>query len=114
MIRRPPRSTLFPYTTLFRSDRALERVRALAARVARDRGEEPVARRDRLLPRVQQQEAARSVRVLRHTELDAALPEERRLLVAGDAGDRDGRAEDRRIRLPEVAARRAHRRKDGG
>src|SRR3712207_8416351 len=25
MIRRPPRSTLFPYTTLFRSDPALER-----------------------------------------------------------------------------------------
>src|SRR2546427_5954019 len=25
MIRRPPRSTLFPYTTLFRSDCALER-----------------------------------------------------------------------------------------
>src|SRR2546421_12325457 len=24
MIRRPPRSTLFPYTTLFRSDRGLE------------------------------------------------------------------------------------------
>src|SRR3712207_8288238 len=24
MIRRPPRSTLFPYTTLFRSDRVLE------------------------------------------------------------------------------------------
>src|SRR2546425_8722299 len=27
MIRRPPRSTLFPYTTLFRSDRAKYRVR---------------------------------------------------------------------------------------
>src|SRR3712207_6987436 len=26
MIRRPPRSTLFPYTTLFRSDEALTRV----------------------------------------------------------------------------------------
>src|SRR5260221_14635043 len=26
MIRRPPRSTLFPYTTLFRSDRALQAV----------------------------------------------------------------------------------------
>src|SRR3712207_7170578 len=26
MIRRPPRSTLFPYTTLFRSSRELERV----------------------------------------------------------------------------------------
>src|SRR5437588_9238803 len=25
MIRRPPRSTLFPYTTLFRSDRVLDR-----------------------------------------------------------------------------------------
>src|SRR3712207_7536272 len=34
MIRRPPRSTLFPYTTLFRSvlDR-LDRVRALAGRL---------------------------------------------------------------------------------
>src|SRR3712207_9130000 len=31
MIRRPPRSTLFPYTTLFRSD-VLERVDALASR----------------------------------------------------------------------------------
>src|SRR2546425_5344458 len=34
MIRRPPRSTLFPYTTLFRSptgkERALARLRALA------------------------------------------------------------------------------------
>src|SRR2546426_8496230 len=28
MIRRPPRSTLFPYTTLFRSQAVLERVRA--------------------------------------------------------------------------------------
>src|SRR5947199_6690653 len=26
MIRRPPRSTLFPYTTLFRSERAFQRV----------------------------------------------------------------------------------------
>src|SRR3712207_7616194 len=29
MIRRPPRSTLFPYTTLFRSDRRADRRRAL-------------------------------------------------------------------------------------
>src|SRR5438552_6870607 len=37
MIRRPPRSTLFPYTTLFRSDLApgLERVRLLDAGMAR-------------------------------------------------------------------------------
>src|SRR5438132_3900977 len=31
MIRRPPRSTLFPYTTLFRSLRALQRVGVDAA-----------------------------------------------------------------------------------
>src|SRR5437764_11581875 len=35
MIRRPPRSTLFPYTTLFRSDqvRTIELVRARAERL---------------------------------------------------------------------------------
>src|SRR3712207_8997021 len=35
MIRRPPRSTLFPYTTLFRSRRRLERARRGRARVRR-------------------------------------------------------------------------------
>src|SRR5690349_24060196 len=34
MLRRPPRSTLFPYTTLFRSENA-EAVRAAPLRVAR-------------------------------------------------------------------------------
>src|SRR2546429_3143833 len=33
MIRRPPRSTLFPYTTLFRSDVRRERERAAEERV---------------------------------------------------------------------------------
>src|SRR3712207_7259211 len=31
MIRRPPRSTLFPYTTLFRSERAADAVLAVVA-----------------------------------------------------------------------------------
>src|SRR5437763_13480846 len=44
MLRRPPRSTLFPYTTLFRSDRCAER-----ARPRRDAG---------LLPRGLPQRAA--------------------------------------------------------
>src|SRR5258708_9802277 len=35
MIRRPPRSTLFPYTTLFRSQLDLDRVDRLAERRAR-------------------------------------------------------------------------------
>src|SRR3712207_8096125 len=60
MIRRPPRSTLFPYTTLFRSrgDRAADAVRAHhvdaaddlpngAGEVAGQLGDRPDARRDR-------------------------------------------------------------------
>src|SRR5260221_3533570 len=42
MIRRPPRSTLFPYTTLFRSllRRAAQHVVALGERFLRGRGEQ--------------------------------------------------------------------------
>src|SRR3989442_6545479 len=40
MIRRPPRSTLFPYTTLFRSPRSQ------AKRYTERAGDEPVARAD--------------------------------------------------------------------
>src|SRR3712207_8230902 len=39
MIRRPPRSTLFPYTTLFRSRRPAERGRADHAAAARPRAD---------------------------------------------------------------------------
>src|SRR3712207_7068541 len=38
MIRRPPRSTLFPYTTLFRSPRARPRPRLARRRLAPRRG----------------------------------------------------------------------------
>src|SRR2546426_11529829 len=41
MIRRPPRSTLFPYTTLFRSRGRGDPLKAQAARLRRDRREEP-------------------------------------------------------------------------
>src|SRR5436305_12066468 len=37
MIPRPPRSTLFPYTTLFRSDEVAERAGALRDRILRQR-----------------------------------------------------------------------------
>src|SRR5688572_32508047 len=58
MIRRPPRSTLFPYTTLFRSPRRGRRHRdaVLPAGLAPHRGARPVA----LLRRGQQGGAARS------------------------------------------------------
>src|SRR2546430_4333550 len=45
MIRRPPRSTLFPYTTLFRSPR-----RGVRARCA-DEAAHPAHARERLAPR---------------------------------------------------------------
>src|SRR3712207_7543331 len=50
MIRRPPRSTLFPYTTLFRSradarERARRAARRDRRRTGRERGHEPQRRR---------------------------------------------------------------------
>src|ERR1043165_9274785 len=39
MIRRPPRSTLFPYTTLFRSHRAAQQVGAAERIAAQDLGD---------------------------------------------------------------------------
>src|SRR5690242_21576726 len=45
MIRRPPRSTLFPYTTLFRSGRARQHEsRGAALRTCRSRRQRPMAR----------------------------------------------------------------------
>src|SRR3712207_7724180 len=48
MIRRPPRSTLFPYTTLFRSNREEEVLRA----GLREGGDSAVARLAHLIERV--------------------------------------------------------------
>src|SRR5437588_9730505 len=53
MIRRPPRSTLFPYTTLFRSDFARERVPHPAGTGQQPRFDETAA--DRELPHQDQQ-----------------------------------------------------------
>src|SRR3712207_7432837 len=49
MIRRPPRSTLFPYTTLFRSRLDLREVHA-AERELRQAAHEPARRRVRRAP----------------------------------------------------------------
>src|SRR2546422_5996805 len=52
MIRRPPRSTLFPYTTLFRSDGALRAAdRGMPARRRVYRGRSVAALRERRLAR---------------------------------------------------------------
>src|SRR3712207_7432210 len=41
MIRRPPRSTLFPYTTLFRSDKSVSVLDTACAKVAIGQGATP-------------------------------------------------------------------------
>src|SRR5258705_1793733 len=57
MIRRPPRSTLFPYTTLFRSDRAGERRLVGRVHVGGGRGE---------LRRARSEEHTSELQSLRH------------------------------------------------
>ena len=69
--------------------RALERVGRRAARVAAQRREQPAAADHAARAGVQHQERTGAVGVLGHPGLEAALAEERRLLVARDARDRD-------------------------
>src|SRR2546425_10899900 len=64
MIRRPPRSTLFPYTTLFRSivARCLERRQAELAELERDPG--PLERVTPPFPRMSYTEAVERLKAL--------------------------------------------------
>ncbi len=67
-------------------DGTLERVHDLAAGPARERHEQALGRRRRLLAGVHEHERSGAVGVLRHAGLEARLTEQRRLLVAGDPG----------------------------
>src|SRR5256885_9827577 len=64
MIRRPPRSTLFPYTTLFRSHETVDGTRGIAA---------GVRLRCRLEVRRRTRRAARRAAVLRDVRADVLL-----------------------------------------
>src|SRR3712207_7923774 len=65
MIRRPPRSTLFPYTTLFRSD--AERAPLPRRQRRRDRGARPGPPRRRLRRRRDVDRAGAEARSEEHT-----------------------------------------------
>src|SRR2546422_11275698 len=84
MIRRPPRSTLFPYTTLFRSRGAAGRFGELAHLVGDDGETAAVFARARRLDRRVQRE---QVRLLRHAgDGDDDLADLLRLLPEGEDG----------------------------
>ncbi len=68
-------------------DRRLERVRGLPPDLPGDRRQQALGRRRHGGALVDQHERAGAVRVLAEAGLDAALAEQRRLLVARDAGD---------------------------
>ena len=91
-----------------RKDRALQGVRRAAARVAGQRGEQPVLGRDHLLAGMQQQKGPGAVRHLGQAGPDAALSEEGGLLVSHHARNRNLRPKVRGARHPEVARAGAH------
>src|SRR6266487_5291801 len=89
MIRRPPRSTLFPYTTLFRSRCGPDQWGGV-----RDRGEHPELRGPELRPRREHQVTSLDVlaastevlpRVARVLHGDLAAVERLRVLLTDDA-----------------------------
>src|SRR3712207_9245935 len=86
MIRRPPRSTLFPYTTLFRSihERLADGVLVGPGRDGRDLGDQPVGR-DLALARVVDVEV---VVVEGGQRADHAADHRHRVRVAAEAVDR--------------------------
>ena len=81
---------------------AFESIGHPAADTAGDRGNESLAAHDRVLPGVDEEEAACAVGVLYLSGLEASPSEKGRLLVAGDTADRYRDTEEGRIGEAEV------------
>ncbi len=91
---------------------AFERVVGGVVAPPGDRRHQLMLRGHRFAADVHEHEATGAVRVLGEAAREAVLAEERRLLVPGDAGDRDGCAEDVGGGGPVDLGRRAHLRQD--
>src|SRR5690606_22247083 len=78
-------------------DRAFERISRLTIEAEADGREQAVLRADQLSAGIQYGEAARAVRGFHHARIEASLTDQRRLLVAGNAPDRDCSSEQRRL-----------------
>ena len=83
---------------------ALQGIGDLAIQAIGDGAQQPVLRVQRLVTRVEQQEAAGAVGTLGHALLEAALTKRRCLLVACDAGDGHGRPQNLRIACAEIGS----------
>src|SRR6185436_6344734 len=83
-------------------DRRLERVCRASFVVARNGGQQSVSGPRHLLPGVEQKKGTSPVSVLRLTRAAASLSEQRGLLIAGDSGNRNSLAEERRHGLAEI------------
>src|SRR3712207_9145296 len=94
MIRRPPRSTLFPYTTLFRSPPLLEHAVAGALGVALVVAEEDPSRAGVVVGRRQPQQA-----VVVHGADTRHLRQRAGLATARDEGDRAVLARGEQVRV---------------
>src|SRR3712207_8789294 len=70
MIRRPPRSTLFPYTTLFRSDHALVRIRDVRGVVVEGREGADAGDHDRHRVRITAEAGEEPVHLVVHHGVD--------------------------------------------
>src|SRR5258705_1901399 len=66
MIRRPPRSTLFPYTTLFRSPRTARRPRANVCKVRADPARKTSHLNRSCIPHRRSEEHTSELQSLRH------------------------------------------------
>src|SRR5574341_2430896 len=97
MIRRPPRSTLFPYTTLFRSDRTHRHAGGDAPEHARDdpRLDDGEDQADEHEPRAARQRADDRRERGEHHGLGDEEPEPPRQALPPDEGERRDEAEER-------------------
>ena len=93
-------------------DGALQRIGALAVELVGDGRQQAVLGGDRLVAGIEQRKAAGAVGGLHHARREAGLADGGGLLVAGDAADRHGRAEDRRLGRAVVGIAVAHLRQD--
>ena len=89
-------------------DRPFQRIGGQAGELIGDGGQHPVPALHHRRPGVHQGKTPRAIGRFHHAGLETGLPDRRRLLVARNPHDRDGRPEQRRVGLAEIGGAIAH------